>query len=223
MGPRGDAIAQLDWCTGEILKTLDRLKLADNTLVVFTSDNGPVVDDGYRDAAVKKLGDHRPAGPLRGGKYSAFEGGTRVPLVVRWPKRIKPAVSDALVCQVDFLASLAALTGQTLAADDAPDSLNVLPALLGKDPTGRDHLVEHAAVLSLRRGPWKLIQAGRGPKVLANTDIESGQSPEPQLYHLADDLGETRNLAAEHPEKLRELEELLEAIRRDGRTPKAPR
>ena len=85
MGPRGDAIVQADWCVGEVLATLDRLKLAENTLVVFSSDNGPVVDDGYQDDAVEKLGDHRPAGPLRGGKYSKFEAGTRVPFIVRWP------------------------------------------------------------------------------------------------------------------------------------------
>ena len=93
MGPRGDAIAQLDWCVGEIVDALERRGIARNTLVIFTSDNGPVVDDGYRDDAVTKLGGHRPAGPLRGGKYSAFEGGTRVPFVVRWPARVKPGVS----------------------------------------------------------------------------------------------------------------------------------
>ena len=142
MGPRGDAIAQLDWCVGEILETLDRRGLAENTLVIFTSDNGPVVDDGYRDDAVKRLGGHRPAGPLRGGKYSAFEGGTRVPFLVRWPARVKPGVSTALVCQIDLMASLAALVGQKLAEEDAPDSFDVLAALLGMTchrprPSGR--------------------------------------------------------------------------------------
>ena len=116
LGPRGDVILEFDWCAGEILKTLDRLKLARNTLVIFTSDNGPVVDDGYKDQAVEKLDGHKPAGPLRGGKYSTFDAGTRVPFIVRWPGRVKPGVSDALVCQIDFLSSFAALTGQTLAA-----------------------------------------------------------------------------------------------------------
>jgi arylsulfatase A-like enzyme len=91
LGPRGDVILQLDWATGRVLETLERLSLADRTLVIFTSDNGPVVDDGYRDEAVEKLGGHRPAGPLRGGKYSAFDGGTRVPMIVRWPGRVTPA------------------------------------------------------------------------------------------------------------------------------------
>ena len=90
MGPRGDAIAELDWSIGRILDTLDRLKLTRDTLFIFSSDNGPVVDDGYRDQAVEKLGDHKPAGPLRGGKYSAYDGGTRVPFVVRWPGRSSP-------------------------------------------------------------------------------------------------------------------------------------
>jgi arylsulfatase A-like enzyme len=218
MGPRGDAIAQLDGCVDEVLKALDRLKLAENTLVLFSSDNGPVVDDGYQDDAVAKLGGHKPAGPLRGGKYSAFEAGTRVPFLARWPGRVKPGVSDALVCQVDFPASFAALAGQKLADGDAPDSFNVLPALLGESRQGRDHLVEQAAVLSLRQGPWKLIEPGKGPKVFATTGIESGQAPEAQLYDLADDLGETKNVAARHPERVKELRERLQRIRSDGRS-----
>jgi arylsulfatase A-like enzyme len=216
MGPRGDVIAQLDWCTGEILAALDRVGLAENTLVIFSSDNGPVVDDGYQDEAVAKLGDHKPAGPLRGGKYSAFEAGTRVPTIVRWPARVKPGVSDALVCQVDFLASFAALTGQSLAGDEGPDSIDVLPALLGESKKGRETLVEQANSLSLRQGPWKFIEPGRGPQVLANTNIESGRSPEPQLYNLASDLGETKNLAAEQPDKTAELRRLLAKIREQG-------
>src|SRR5262249_12396958 len=92
LGPRGDAIAPADWCVGEVLNALDRLMLATNTLVLFSSDNGPVVDDGYEDDAVAKLGNHKPAGPFRGGKYSNFEGGTRVPLLVRWPGHVTPGV-----------------------------------------------------------------------------------------------------------------------------------
>jgi arylsulfatase A-like enzyme len=218
MGPRGDVIAQLDWCTGKILKTLDRLKLADNTLVLFSSDNGPVVDDGYLDEAVEMLGNHQPAGPLRGGKYSNFEGGTRVPLLARWPARIKPGVSEALLCQIDFTASLASLVGQTLPRDDAPDSFDVLPALLGKSSDGRDHLVEHASVLSLRQGPWKLIEPGKGPKKNANTNTELANDPKPQLYNLADDLGETKDLASQHANKVEQMTALLNRIRESGRS-----
>jgi arylsulfatase A-like enzyme len=218
LGPRGDVILQFDWCVGEILKTLDRLNLAKDTLVIFTSDNGPVVDDGYKDQAVEKLSGHTPSGPLRGGKYSAFDAGTRVPFIVRWPGRVKPGRSDALVCQLDFMASLASLTGRKLGRDDAPDSFDVLSALLGKSPTGRDHLVEHAGTLSLIKGGWKYIQPSKGAKINRNVNIELGNDPQPQLYNLENDLGERRNLALDHPEIVKELAALLRKIRNDGRS-----
>lgn len=220
MGPRGDAIAQFDWCVGQVLDALDRLKLTGKTLVILTSDNGPVVDDGYQDDAVKLLGDHKPAGPLRGSKYSAFEAGTRVPFIVRWPGRVKPGTSDALLSQHDFPATFAALTGQPLAEADAPDSFNLLPALLGESKTGRDHLIRSSGVLSVRQGPWKLIQPGNGPRRNANTNTETGQSPKPQLYHLGDDLGETTDVSGKHPEKVAELTDLLKKARDAGRTRK---
>ena len=219
MGPRGDVIAQFDACVGALLDALDRLKLADQTVVIATSDNGPVVDDGYRDEAVERLGDHQPAGPLRGGKYSAFEGGTRVPFILRWPARVKPGVSDALICQVDFVASLAALAGHSLARGDAPDSQNALAALLGETRTGRDYLVEQAGVLAVRQGPWKWIEPGKGAGRLANTNTETGQDPQPQLYLLTEDLGEKKNVAREQGTKLQELQGVLERIRAAGRQP----
>ncbi len=218
MGPRGDAILQFDWCAGEILKTLDRLNLTRNTLVILTSDNGPVVDDGYRDEAVEKLGGHTPSGPLRGGKYSAFDAGTRIPFLVRWPGRVKPGHSDALVCQVDFLSSLAALTGQTLAAEDAPDSFNVLSALVGESQTGRDHLVEQAGTLSLIQGPWKYIEPSSGARFNKYTNTELGNDPQPQLYNLAADIGEKQNLADQYPEKVKQLAALLAKLREQGRS-----
>jgi arylsulfatase A-like enzyme len=186
--------------------------------VIFTSDNGPVVDDGYQDQAVERLGDHRPAGTLRGGKYSAFEGGTRVPFIARWPQGGKIGVSDALISQVDLPATLAALTGQTLQPDDAPDSWVVLPAILGNSRKGRDHLVEHAGVLSLRQGPWKLIEPGNGPKVFSQTQIESGQNRVLQLYDVVADPGETNNLANAHPERIQSMTALLEKLKADGRS-----
>jgi arylsulfatase A-like enzyme len=214
MGPRGDAIAQLDWSVGEILATLDRLDLSKDTLVLFTSDNGPVVDDGYKDDAVEKLGGHTPSGPFRGGKYSAFEAGTRVPFVVRWPARVTPGVSDALVSQVDLIASFAALVGRELPARAAPDSQNVLSALLGTSKTAREHLIEQAGTLAIRQGRWKYIAPGKGPRVNQNTNIELGNDPQPQLYDLDTDRGERTNLAASQPEKARELGALLDQIRR---------
>ena len=218
LGPRGDVILQLDWATGALLDTLERLKLTDRTLVIFTSDNGPVVDDGYRDEAVAKLGDHRPAGPLRGGKYSAFEGGTRVPFVVRWPGHVKPGVSSALVGQVDLLASLAALTGQTLQAGEGPDSFDVSKALVGTSEAGREYLVEQAGTLALVAGNWKLIAPSQGPAFAPDTSTELGNDPQPQLYELTADLGERRNVAAEHPAVVRELSERLARVREAGRS-----
>jgi arylsulfatase A-like enzyme len=218
LGPRGDVIAQFDWCVGEILRALDQHDLTRQTLVILSSDNGPVVDDGYQDQAVERLGDHRPAGALRGGKYSAFEGGTRIPFLVRWPARIQPGVSAALVCQIDLLASFAALTGQPLAAADAPDSLNVLPALLGDTSKARDHLVEQAGVLALRHGPWKCIEPGKGPARLKATNTETGQAPEPQLFQLTNDVGETENLATREPDVVAKCQALLSRIRQDGRS-----
>ena len=219
MGPRGDAIAQLDWSVGEILSTLDRLNLARDTLVLFTSDNGPVLDDGYRDEAVQKLGDHAPAGPFRGGKYSNFEGGTRVPFVVRWPARVKAAVSDALISQVDLIASFAALVDRPLPRGGAPDSVNVLPALLNTSTTARAVLVEQAGSLSVRQGPWKYIAPSRGPRIQQFTKTELGNDPEPQLYDLASDEGERTDLATTRPEKVRAMAALLDGIRRAGAQP----
>lgn len=218
MGPRGDCIAQMDWCVGEVVNALELHGLLDNTLIIYTSDNGPVVDDGYHDDAVEKLGDHQPAGPWRGGKYSNFEGGTRVPMIAYWPNRINAGESTALMCQVDFPATLAELTGVELASEDAPDSFALLSSLLGESVEGRDHLVEHARVLSLRRGPWKLISPGNGPKINRNTDTELGNDPKPQLYNLDDDPGETNNLAGSNPDLVKELTEQLEALKAAGRS-----
>jgi arylsulfatase A-like enzyme len=213
LGPRGDVILQFDWSVGEILKALERLKLAEKTLVIVSSDNGPVVDDGYQDQAVELLQSHKPSGPLRGGKYSIFEGGTRIPFIVRWPGRVQPGVSEALVCQIDLVASFATLTGQRLAAQECPDSFEVLPALLGDAKTGRDHLVEHAGVLALRQKSWKYIEPGRGPKVQTNTTTETGQSPSGLLYNLSSDLGEKQDLASQQPAKVNEFGPRLQQLR----------
>lgn len=219
MGPRGDAIVQFDWCVGEILKKLDALEITDETLVILTSDNGPVIDDGYKDDSVKKLGDHRAAGPWRGGKYSNFEGGTRVPFVTHWPGHIEPGVSDALVCQIDFPHSLAKLAGVEEFGETAvPDSMNVLPALLGTSDDGREDLVEHARQLALRVGDWKYIPPGKGAKINQNTNTELGVDPGGQLFDLSTDPGERKNVAKEHPDRLRAMSSKLTEIREAERT-----
>jgi arylsulfatase A-like enzyme len=222
-GVRGDVIQQLDGSVGEVLAALGRLKLEENTLVLFTSDNGPVVDDGYADGSVEHLNGHVPAGPFRGGKYSIFEGGTRLPFIACWPGRIKPGISEALLCQVDLLATFAALAGIDLPAEAGPDSLNVLAALLGGPrQTGRDTLVEHAGGLALRKGPWKFIP--NSPKPAAK-QVEPGDKstgpPDPvrgQLFNLAEDAGEKKDVTEQHPEMARELSELLDRIRKSGRS-----
>jgi arylsulfatase A-like enzyme len=223
-GVRGDVVQEFDGSVGRVMAAVDRLGLAGNTLLIATSDNGPVLDDGYADGAVADLHAHAPAGPLRGGKYSSYEGGTRMPFLLRWPKRVKPGVSDALVCQIDLLASLAALVGQELPDDAGPDSFNVLPALLGESKQGRDHLVEQGRGLALRQGAWKFIpkaqprgrKAAKGKKAAPPAD--AGAAPQGELYNLADDLGEMKDLAARHGDKVKEMADLLQAIRRKGRT-----
>ena len=218
MGPRGDAIVQADWSVGEILRALDRLHLTDNTLVVFTSDNGPVIDDGYRDDAVAKLGSHRPSGPFRGGKYSNFEAGTRVPMILSWPRHVKPGVSDALVSHIDLLASLAAFTQQPLGEADAPDSENLWLVFTGRAKAGRTAFVEQGSGLSLRQGRWKYIEASNRRRMNSETNTELGNGTSPQLYDLTLDPAERSNVAETFPAKVKEMQQLLEGIRTAGRS-----
>jgi arylsulfatase A-like enzyme len=218
LGPRGDAILEFDWSVGEILKIIDNLNLSKNTIIIVTSDNGPVVDDGYKDQAVELLNGHTPAGPLRGGKYSLFDGGTRVAFIVRWTGKIKPGVTNTLFSQIDFLSSFAALTGQKLSDEAGPDSFNYIDVLLGKSKKGREWLVEHAGRLTIIKGDWKFIEPGAGTKLQVETNTETGNDPLPQLYNLKNDLGEKNNLATQNPVIVKELTELLQKIRNDGRT-----
>lgn len=225
MGPRGDVIVQIDWCVRQITEQLNRLGLTEKTLVIFTSDNGPVLDDGYRDQAVERVGDHKPAGPFRGGKYSRFEGGTRVPFIARWPRRIRPAqVSDAIISQVDFTATFAALTGRPLADYEAPDSFNMLDALLGNSADGRDHIVQEGIqnALGFRLGHWKYHEPSNAARIAWQTGIDTGARPEPQLYNLKDDPGETTNLAQRYPEKAEHLHAMLQQLKRTGRSRLSP-
>jgi len=217
MGPRGDAILQFDWSVGQVLKTIDSLGLNKNTLIILTSDNGPVVDDGYHDQAAELLNGHTPWGPFRGGKYSIFEAGTRMPFIVSWPGSVKQGtVTNALISQVDMAATFAALTGQRLQKGEAPDSFNMLDALLGKSTKGRQHLVEHAGTLALLEGPWKYIEPSHGPAVDTFVNIELGNSPKPQLYNLEKDRNEQHNLAEKYPKKVKKMAALLEEIKKDS-------
>lgn len=218
MGPRGDAILELDWTVGQVRGKLKALGLLENTLIIFSSDNGPVLDDGYQDQAVELAGDHKPAGPLRGGKYSCFEAGSRMPFIVSWPAKVKQGVSAAVVSQVDLLASMARLTGQKLEEKDAPDSQDVLNALLGLCDEGRSSVLLSAASFSLRKGDWKYIKPKAGPAIESSTKIELGLSLKPQLYNLRDDPGETRNLANAELKRTADMAEELDRQMSQGRT-----
>lgn len=219
MGPRGDAIAELDWCVGRIVQTLEKQGIAHNTLIVFSSDNGPVVDDGYQDQAVEKLGSHKPAGVYRGGKYSNFDGGTRVPFIAKWPDRIKSGTtSNALVDQIDLLASFASLTNQQLRHNDAPDSIDILSALLGRSRVGRESLVEEAGALSLVEGQWKVIHGDNKEAFDPYTKTELGNAPHAQLYDRISDPGEHHDVAAAHPEIVQRMLAKLDQIQSAGRS-----
>jgi len=209
LGLRGDVILQLDWTVGEIMKQLKYLGLEKNTIVIFTSDNGPVLNDGYQDEAVAKLNGHTPAGPMRGGKYSALEGGTRIPFIIRWPGKIKPQVSDALVSQMDMLASFSAFLKQPIPAGDATDSENLMDAFLGRSDKGRSVYIEQGGALAIVKDGWKYITPNNSEPYNNLVEIETGNSTEPQLYNLNNDIGEKRNLAAQYPEKVKDLKALL--------------
>ena len=186
MGPRGDALVQFDWCVGEVMRTLDELGLTEKTLVLLSSDNGPVLDDGYKDRAVEALGDHKPGGPLKGGKYSLNEGGTRVPFLARWPGKVKPGDSPAMICQVDLCATLGKLVGAKSDPTASPDSRDLSPALLGETEVGRDHIIALANGLAIRMGRWKLIPGAEAaaknsqPNQLYDLDTDAGTHSERQ-------------------------------------------
>lgn len=215
LGPRGDVILQLDWTIGEVMRTLDSLGLADNTLLIFTSDNGAVVDDGYQDQARERLNGHTPTGIYRGGKYSLYEGGTRVPFIVRWPARVHPGEQPALFSQIDVYRSLAALIGAALPSEAAPDSRDRLSELLGEAHDDRSCVVQQNQnnTLALVSGRWKYLEPSPGPAVSRQTGIELGNSPEPQLYDLSRDPRERNNVATAHPEVVSALSARLAEIR----------
>lgn len=216
MGHRGDAIVQFDWSVGEVIRALKEAGVYENTLIILSSDNGPVVDDGYADEAVERLMDHKPWGPYRGGKYSMFEAGTRVPFIVHWPEVVRPGISDALVSQIDLLGTLAALTGIELEEEKLSDSRNQLPAWLGLDNEGREYLIGAGTSLMIRTKDWKYIEPNKGRQYNMLTDTEMGNSPEDQLYHLRYDRGEYDNVAEKNRLKVRFFKQILEEEKSKG-------
>jgi arylsulfatase A len=213
---RGDATVEFDWAVGEIMKMLEENGLAENTIIIFSSDNGPVYDDGYDDGTTIKLSNgevdrgHDGSGQWSGGKYQIFEGGTRVPFIIRWPAGIKkPGVSNALVSQIDFLASFASLLNIELSPDEAKDSRDMLDAFIGKDSEGLPNMVEEAGkTLALRSGYWKYIEP---PQNNDRRPIQGGDKA--ALYNLAIDTAETNNIIDDYPEKAAEMDKMLSEIR----------
>ncbi len=213
VGARGDAVLQFDDQVAKLMKTLKEEGLEENTLVILTSDNGPAVSDGYADGALEteKAADHHAAGIYRGGKYTDFEGGVRMPFIVRWPGHIKAgAVISEPVCATDLAATAAALTGQKLAPDAAPDSFDILPVLTSAAKTPHDFLLygnpnPQLMPSAIREGNWKLIQRP-GPS-LSRDPGNNGSDAQSTglLFDLAKDPREQTNVAAENPEVVARL------------------
>lgn len=209
-GLRGDAIVQLDWCVGEILQTLKKNHLLEKTLVIFTSDNGGIMNDGYIDGTADDKSGHQCNGTLRGYKGTPYEGGSRVPFLVQWLGTIPAGkTSHELICHVDLLASMASLLKTKLPAGAGEDSFDCLPALLKEKPEKpcRESLIKQAGYvqgLSIRKGNWKLIPATNKKKIT-------------ELFNLADDLQEKTNLAEKNPEKVKELSDLLDQLKKSSK------
>ena len=213
LGYRGDAMVQFDWTVGQIMKTLKKHGLVDNTIVVFSSDNGPTYDDGYDDGTKVECSSeevdrgHDASGIWRGGKYQIYEGGTRVPLIISWPARVKPGTSDAMVNQLDFMASFAKLIDVKLPATEAVDSRNMLSVLLGESDKGHTYMIEESWGLALRHNDWKYI----GP---ATPKWPRGRALiKPSLYNLENDPSEQNNVIEEYPEKAEELKTILNRLK----------
>ena len=220
-GLRGDAMLELDWAVGEMVDLLEERGLLDNTLIVFSSDNGAIFWDAYDDGAVENANGHSASGEARGGKYQPFEGGCRVPFIVHFPGRAKPGVSEAMVSQVDLFRSIAKLVGVALHEGAAPDSQDHLATFLGASEVGRDYIVQSApGVIAIREGPWKLVPAGPRPEWTIhkhnshpNPLTSPAASTQTLLYNLDADPGETTNLAPSHPKIVARLTALLEGVK----------
>ncbi len=228
VGLRGDCVVELDWLVGEMVRVLKETGQYENTLIVFTSDNGPALYEGYDDGALENNKGHNPNAGFRGGKYIAYEGGTRMPTIVQWPSRIKQGiVSDALISQVDFLATFTSLAGGKLPDDKHFDSEDITPALLGESDKGKDFVVQQSSDgLGIRKGKWKYIEPATRSKWAYDRHNRGEQNPmhynmlEPveYLFDLENDQEERHNLAGQYPEKLKEMRILLLDIKNKGLT-----
>ncbi len=221
-GTRADAIQELDDSVGQVLGALERARMLNDTLILFTSDNGGVMDDGYEDF---EPGGYRMNGALRGTKGGLFEGGHRVPFLARWPGHIRAGSENAaLIAHLDLPATFAALTGVPVPADACRDSVNVLPALLGRSPTARQQFIAHVGgvqwPVAIRQGAWKYIQPGGGAAGYGTNAPAAKPNTKGFLFNLADDPAEENNLVDAHPEKLAELQTML--TKADAPPPRTP-
>ncbi len=212
LGPRGDAVVEADWCIGQLIAKLEKEGLLENTLIIFSSDNGPVMNDGYLDDAWERLGDHTPAGGLRGGKYSLYDAGTHVPFFAYWKGHIEPSRSDAMVSQLDLLASLSELVDADI--PEGLDSENHLDVFLGKSQKGRQkYVVEATERLAYRSGKYAMIPPYDGV-TFNTTGNEVGNLPDFALFDLEADPAQKNNIAAQQPEVLEQLKaEFFEATK----------
>jgi arylsulfatase A len=233
LGKYGDFIQELDWSVGEVLKTLDKLKLADDTLVIFTSDNGGVVNPGNADASAAIKAGLAINGPLKGGKHSEWEGGFREPFIARWPGKVPAGtVSDQVICLADMTATFAGLLHAPLPAGNAEDSFNVLRAFteLTSGSPVRDHVILQAAdaTYDIRTGDWKFIERKDPPEFAsirnrkkaekATNQRKKSASREDELYNLKDDPAETRNVIADHQDLAGKMKKQLIEARDRGFT-----
>lgn len=219
LGYRGDAMVAFDWATGEIMNALEENGMTENTIVIFSSDNGPVYDDGYDDGTTVKTstkesdGGHDGSGPYRGGKYQIYEGGTRVPFIVRWPAKIKAGqTSNAMMNQIDFLHSFASYLNIDLAKNEGIDSRDTWKALIGEDQVGLPYMIQEARGLAVRKGQWKYIPGMKRTKRQPDGKKKQIQG-KAELYNLAEDVGESKNLVKTHPEIAQEMHKLLEELK----------
>lgn len=238
VGAYGDFVNQTDWSVGQVIDALERSGVADNTLVIFTSDNGAEVTGEVRpgtyDRAVKY--GHRSSGELRGAKRDAWEGGHRVPFIARWPGKIQPgAVSDETICHVDFMATVAAILEHEIPENAAEDSVNMLPVFLGEKRAApiREATIHHSArgKFAIRKGDWVLIDAPSGddngvngePEWLKSERGYTAHDTPGELFQLREDPAQRHNRFADEPAIVQELKSLLEDYKRLGRsTPGTP-
>ena len=215
LGYRGDAMVQFDWSVGQIIDALRSNGLLKNSIVIFSSDNGPTYDDGYVDGTSVKTSKsdndqgHYAAGPYRGGKYQIYEGGTRVPFIISWPAMIKPGSTNALVNQIDLLHSFAKFLEIELPVAAAVDSREMLDVFMGKSDKGLPYMLEEAPnAMAIRRGRWKYIEFRA-----------SKYRPKPgpaELYDLSTDIAEVKNIISEHPQIAESLRKQLQSLQKSG-------